>query len=177
METLFLAGIDNSGPGHWQRLWFGRLGGVWVEQDDWSRPTAKDWERTLGETLRSAPGPKLIVAHSLGCLTFAGWAREKADPGVRGAFLVAPPDPSSPRFPQEAEGFGDPFGTEFPFPILLAASRNDPYASFDFSRRLAERWGARLLDAGELGHINAASGLGFWEEGFRAFQTFQKALA
>jgi hypothetical protein len=54
---------------------------------------------------------------------------------------------------------------QFTFPAILAASRNDEYATLDFSRRVARRWQSDFVDIGELGHINAASGIGHWPAG------------
>jgi len=31
-------------------------------------------------------------------------------------------------------------------------------------------WGSRLVEAGPLGHINAASGLGEWRQGLRLYE-------
>ena len=45
---------------------------------------------------------------------------------------------------------------------LVAASRNDPLASFDRTAALASDWGARLVDLGSVGHLNPASGFGDW---------------
>ena len=33
------------------------------------------------------------------------------------------------------------------------------------ARRVAQRWGSRFVDAGAVGHINARSGLGAWDQG------------
>ena len=49
--------------------------------------------------------------------------------------------------------------------IWTTASRNDEYATLDFSRRVARRWQSDFIDIGELGHINAASGIGHWPAG------------
>ena len=49
-----------------------------------------------------------------------------------------------------------------PFPSLVAASRNDPLGSFDRVAGLARDWGSRLVDLGEVGHLNPASGFGEW---------------
>jgi predicted alpha/beta hydrolase family esterase len=58
-----------------------------------------------------------------------------------------------------------------PFPTILVASRNDPYASFDTASGLAEAWGSQLVDVGRAGHINAESGLGIWEQGVALLET------
>ena len=52
-----------------------------------------------------------------------------------------------------------------PFPALLVGSRNDPYCSLERAEGLAQAWGARFIDYGERGHVNAESGLGDWDEG------------
>ena len=49
-----------------------------------------------------------------------------------------------------------------PFPSIVAASRNDPLGSFDRVAELARGWGSRLVDLGEVGHLNPASGFGEW---------------
>jgi uncharacterized protein len=49
-----------------------------------------------------------------------------------------------------------------PFPSIVAASRNDPLATFERVEALASAWGSRLVDLGEVGHLNPASGYGDW---------------
>ncbi|RDH09542.1 RBBP9/YdeN family alpha/beta hydrolase, partial [Tsukamurella pulmonis] len=49
-----------------------------------------------------------------------------------------------------------------PFPSVVAASRDDPLARFRTTAGLAETWGSRLVDLGDAGHLNAASGYGEW---------------
>jgi hypothetical protein len=44
-------------------------------------------------------------------------------------------------------------------------SRSDPYCSYERVQGLGLAWGAKFVDYGERGHINAESGLGDWEEG------------
>ena len=48
------------------------------------------------------------------------------------------------------------------FPSIVAASRNDPLASFERVAAMARQWGSRLVDLGEVGHLNPASGYGDW---------------
>jgi predicted alpha/beta hydrolase family esterase len=118
-------------------------------------------------------GAVVLVAHSLGCLLVPHAAatapsREVLARHVRGALLVAPPDPDAISFPTDiARGF-DPLPLEhLPFPSVLVASHDDPYADFAFARRIAAAWGSELVDAGARGHLNAESGLGDWPEGRR----------
>jgi len=45
------------------------------------------------------------------------------------------------------------------------ASANDPYVTLDRAQAFADGWGADFCFAGELGHINTDSQLGFWPRG------------
>jgi predicted alpha/beta hydrolase family esterase len=49
-----------------------------------------------------------------------------------------------------------------PFPSIVAASRNDPLGSFERISQLSQAWGSRLVNLGEVGHLNPASGYGDW---------------
>ncbi|MEO0619886.1 MAG: alpha/beta hydrolase, partial [Pseudomonadota bacterium] len=64
-----------------------------------------------------------------------------------------------------------------PFPSLLVASRTDPYCAFDIADDLGAAWGSLVIDAGDAGHINAASGHGPWPEGSMTFGKFISRLA
>lgn len=54
---------------------------------------------------------------------------------------------------------------ELPFPALVVASENDPFARFERAEAFADAWGAAFISAGEAGHINVASGHGDWPDG------------
>jgi predicted alpha/beta hydrolase family esterase len=168
MSYLFLAGINNSSAQHWQRRWHLQMGGIWVEHRDWDRPNAEEWIQDLKKALKASQGPTLIIAHSLGCLLLAAWARERKETNLAAAFLVAPPNPESTKLPPEIRGFGSPFESRLEVPILLVASQNDPFGDLEYAKRLSGHWNAEFLDVGAKGHINVASGLGDWEEGRRA---------
>jgi hypothetical protein len=47
----------------------------------------------------------------------------------------------------------------------VVASNDDAWVSLQHARDLASYWGSHFVDAGSLGHINAASGVGWWDEG------------
>ncbi|MCY1465675.1 Serine hydrolase [compost metagenome] len=49
-----------------------------------------------------------------------------------------------------------------PFPSILAASRNDPLATWPRAAEMASGWGSKLVDLGEVGHLNPAAGYGPW---------------
>jgi predicted alpha/beta hydrolase family esterase len=49
-----------------------------------------------------------------------------------------------------------------PFPSIVAASSNDPLASLIRVEKLARDWGSELVQLGDVGHLNPASGFGEW---------------
>ncbi|PWB84254.1 MAG: alpha/beta hydrolase, partial [Methylocystaceae bacterium] len=63
-----------------------------------------------------------------------------------------------------------------PFPSILVASADDPYADAAFSRELSKDIGAEFVDAGPAGHINVDSGHGPWPEGSLRFAAFISKL-
>src|SRR5690606_12726166 len=57
-EILILAGLGNSGPGHWQRRWAERFStGRVVEQDEWDEPDRRDWTAAIVEAVELAQRP------------------------------------------------------------------------------------------------------------------------
>lgn len=135
-----------------------------VPEDDWDRPVCALWTASLERAVADAGPDTVLVAHSLACLQVAHWAAA-TQLAIRGALLVAPPDPDDPSFPASIQGFTPLPRRRLSFPSILVASRNDPYSCFAFPERIAADWGSRLVDAGRCGHINAASGLDDWPAG------------
>jgi predicted alpha/beta hydrolase family esterase len=177
LRVVFQPGVGNSEREHWQSIWArGTPDAVWVEQRDWDHPVRDEWVATLAATVRGTPGRKVIVAHSLGCLAVADAAAVLLGGEVIGAFVVAVPDVSSPQFPREAVGFRPALELSLPFPSVLVASADDPYASLEYAQRVARRWGSQFVQVGAAGHINARSGLGAWAEGRRLFESFVATL-
>lgn len=167
--ALILPGYLNSGPDHWQSLWENASPAfVRVGQRDWEHPICAEWVAVLDDAVARHGAGVVLVAHSLACHLVAHWAAATART-VKGALLVAPPDPRSPNFPGAAVGFLPVPDRPFGFPSILVASANDPYAGLDFARRCAAAWGSRFVNAGAVGHINADSGLGDWREGIALF--------
>jgi len=166
IHTLIIPGYHGSEAEHWQRHWAGDNPLVEVvEQEDFDHPVLSDWLHVLEAHLAAAPGA-VLVAHSLGCALVAHLARRPSAAHVGGALLVAPAD---------ADGFAgqDPAFADFaplptaalPFPSIVVASRNDPFMRFGRATELATSWGAGLVDLGDAGHINVASGFGPWPDG------------
>jgi len=113
-------------------------------------------------------GPLILVAHSGGCVMVAHWARQTRR-AVHGALLATPPDFEQPMptgYPSvdalRAGGWLPVPRERLPFPSIVAASRDDPLAGCDRVAALAAGWGAELVDLGEVGHLNPASGFGAW---------------
>ena len=172
-----LPGIGGSSDDHWQSHWermdsrFGRF-----SPRDWDQPELGGWVAALEEEVSASPGPVVVVAHSLACLLVVH-AADKLRSRIEGAFLVAVPDPDSPIFPAEAASFRDVPAVELPFPALVVSSTNDPFGTTAYARRRAEQWGASLVIAGHLGHINAASGLAQWPAGRALLDAFCALLS
>jgi predicted alpha/beta hydrolase family esterase len=162
---LILPGYNGSGPEHWQTKWERDLPGARrVPAKDWDHPVCKDWVAALELAVAEAGPDTILVAHSLGCLQVAHWAATTKRK-IRGALLVAPPDPDRPAFPTEIVGFQPLPRRPLGFPSVLVASHDDSYSTLTFSRALAAAWGSEFIDAGPCGHINAGSGLGDWPMG------------
>lgn len=69
---VIVPGWRNSGAGHWQTLWADTLpGALRVEQADWDWPRRDAWVDRIVQTIRRAPGPVVLAAHSLGCIAVA----------------------------------------------------------------------------------------------------------
>jgi uncharacterized protein len=166
-SILTLPGIHGSGAGHWQTIWEQLLPDAKrVIAPDWDHPVRTQWVAALELAVANASPTVVLVAHSLGCLQIVHWARDTRL-SIRGAMLVAPPDPAGGTFPSEAIGFAPLPGGRLPFSSIIVASSNDPYATPAFSHRCAAAWGSRIVDIGARGHINGDSGLGDWPEGRR----------
>jgi predicted alpha/beta hydrolase family esterase/diadenosine tetraphosphate (Ap4A) HIT family hydrolase len=166
-RVLILPGLGGSGPQHWQSLWE-RLDPSYqrVEQRDWDAPECNAWCERLEATLAEDPRPTILVAHSLACALVAHWAARTASTCVSSALLVAPADVECPRHtPDCVRNFAPLPQKRLPFPSILIASRDDPYADFARAEQLAALWGARFVDAGAQGHINTESQLGTWHFG------------
>lgn len=137
----------------------------------WDTPNLDDWIAALDKAVETSREPPLLVAHSLACLLVAHWQARSARV-IRGAFMVAVPDPEGKAFPKEAASFADPPSGRLRFPSLVIASSDDPYGTLDYVRSRADGWGSGLVELGALGHLNAGSGLGAWSEGLALFTAF-----
>jgi len=173
--VLILPGWQGSGPEHWQMRWARQHGYSVVEQDNWLHPRRGDWLARLDEVVIDTPGQGaniVLAAHSLGCIQVAAWAAVSRHTGrIRGALLVAPGDVERPDLREQIPGWAPIVRQRLPFASCLVGSHNDPYCRHERAHELAHDWGARWVDLGAAGHINADSGLGDWPAGHALLQT------
>ncbi|MEJ6003212.1 RBBP9/YdeN family alpha/beta hydrolase [Paucibacter soli] len=168
--VYLLPGWQNSDPEHWQSRWERELGHRRIAQADWDWPRRGDWMARLDEVLlgdaRLPQQPALLVAHSLGCQLVASWAEHSRHTArVAGALLVAPPDTEREDMPPQLHNWRPIRRRALPFPAIAVVSSDDPFCAPERGAQMAADWGAKLVIAGALGHLNSASGLGAWPAG------------
>lgn len=186
VDILIVPDWSSSGPDHWQSRWERTLKTARrVVQENWETPEREAWVGRIIEGAVQSARPVVLVAHSLGVAAVAHTAKLIPKGFVSGAFLVAPADVDDAANWPETEGFTlDGAASGFaplpldplPFPSVLVASSNDPYCRIERATELAAAWGATLVEAGEAGHINSASGHGPWPEGVLRFGTFLQTI-
>lgn len=122
----------------------------------------------LDAALAAIDGPVILVAHSAGVMITVHWARQHSH-RIHGALLAAPADLDTPLpagYPaMEAllqNGWHPIPRQPLPFPSIVGASANDPLATFERVAAMANDWGSRLVELGEVGHLNPAAGFGEW---------------
>lgn len=166
-SVVIIPGFNGSGPDQWQTYWqSARSVCTRVEQANWHDPDPATWCAVLDATIAAAPGHIVLVAHSLGCVTVAHWAPgATALDRIAGALLIAPCDVDRPGLPDAIARFAPMPRRGLPFRSTVVASSNDAYATLPRARQFAADWGSAFVDAGAIGHINAASGLGDWPFG------------
>lgn len=187
VDILIVPGWSSSGPDHWQSRWERTLKTARrVEQENWVAPEREAWVGRIIETAVQSTRPVVLVAHSLGVAAVAHMAQRIPKGFLSGAFLVAPadvdnagdwPETEGLKLDGSASGFAPlPLG-KLPFPSVLIASSTDPYCKIERAQALSEAWGSTLVEAGDAGHINGASGHGPWPEGVLRFGSFLQGLA
>ena len=178
-QVLILPGWQNSDANHWQTRWEQHYGYLRLPQHDWLHPLRGDWTAQLHEAVLAAPAPVVLVAHSLGCILTAWWASHaprSTVAKVQAALLVAPGDVEQDDLRQQLPGWAPIARQRLPFRATLVGSQNDPYCRAGRARQLARDWGAAWVDAGAVGHINSASGLGDWPAGHALLEELLKDL-
>jgi predicted alpha/beta hydrolase family esterase len=166
--VLLIPGLSGTGPDHWQTRWAEeRTDCHRIDQDSLDDPDPLRWLTRIDEAVDRTAGPVVLVAHSLGCLAVAAWAllSKRATEGRVEALLVAPCDPNSGRATALVQRFGCFAFTRLPIPTTVIASSDDPYATLGRGYAIARTWGAQVVEAGEVGHIDTNARLGSWRWG------------
>ena len=177
VTTLFVPGLRDHVADHWQTLMAAQIpGAVTVEPIAENRLSRVARVAALDAALQAISGDVVLVAHSAGVLMTAFWDLAPSRL-IRGALLVTPADVENPlpagypTLEELDEGGWLPLPRRYlSFPTILVASRNDPLAQFDRTVELGDSWGSWLHDAGDVGHLNPASGHGPWPEGLELWR-------
>ncbi len=168
--VVIVPGLRDHILDHWQTRLAAQLERVRIvpplEQDKLSLEARVN---ALNRVLSDVDGPVVLVAHSAGVMITVHWAQQPTRE-VHSALLATPADiekPFPPGYPTGEELDGNGWlpipRRRLPFPSIVAASTTDPLASFRRVAGLAEAWGSRLVDLGDVGHLNPASGFGPWD--------------
>ena len=178
LDILFIPGLGNSGPDHWQSRWEKKLSTARrIGLPDWDHPHCAAWTARIVETVNAGTRPILIVAHSLGCAALAHAAPLIAPGRIKGAFLVAPAADAHIRALASVDPAFAPVPlVPLPFKSLCVTSDTDPDNATADMAALGAAWGAEVVSAGDAGHINAASGHGPWPEGLLTLAGFLRKL-
>src|SRR5437879_11687203 len=99
MTFVIIPGLDGSDEQHWQSRWETSRPAGRIRPSSWSAPDLADWSEAITRAVSGADDDIVFIAHSLGCHAVAHWLGNQGSASVRGAFLVAPPDPLAPTFP------------------------------------------------------------------------------
>ncbi|MGV2289965.1 alpha/beta hydrolase [Trinickia sp. YCB016] len=166
---LIVPGLRDHVPEHWQTLLQAKLpNAVSVAPLEHDKLSCAARVAALDAALAAIDGPVILVAHSAGVMITVHWA-QRHDREIHGALLATPADLERPMpagYPAEdvleKNGWLPCPRRTLPFPSIVAASRNDPLAQFDRVAAMANDWGSRLVDLGEVGHLNPAAGFGEW---------------
>ena len=157
-RLLIVPGLNDSPAGHWQSELQARFPQAQrVQQRDWVTPELDRWASRVGAALeRGGSGPCVAVAHSFGALALLRHLLLEPQSPVALALLVAPADPDkfglAGFLPQQA----------LRIPHTLALSSSDPWLRLSVGQRWAARWGSAVVQLGDAGHVNIASGHGRW---------------
>ena len=169
--VLFVPGLRDHVEDHWQTILARKIEGSRtvppLERDKLSCAARM---AALDAAFRKLSGPVVLVAHSAGVMIAAHWAL-RYSPKIQGALLATPADLAT-ALPVGYPDLRDILSNgwlpiprqKLPFPAIVAASTNDPLASFARVEGFARDWGARLVDVGAVGHLNPAAGFGEWKQ-------------
>ena len=169
-SVLIVPGLRDQVSNHWQTLLASRMPRAETVAPMGRENIGLDGRvAAIEAAAQRIGGPLILVAHSAGCIMTAHWAK-RTHCQVIGALLAAPPDLET-AMPQgyptlealSANGWLPVPREPLPFPIV-AASENDPLGRLDRVLELGRAWGGRIVNIGAVGHLNPASGFGYWPQ-------------
>ena len=168
---LIVPGLRDHVPAHWQTLLEQKLpNAISVPRMERDKLSCAAWVGKLDESLAAIQGSVILVAHSAGVMIVVHWAQRHRRP-IAGALLAAPPDFESPLpegYPTQEvlrdNGWLPTPRERLPFPTIVGASTNDPLGRYERVESLVQSWGSRLVNLGDVGHLNPASGYGEWPQ-------------
>jgi predicted alpha/beta hydrolase family esterase len=166
---LFVPGLRDHVEDHWQTHLAREIAGSkTVPPRTEDRLGLRARVEALDEALQAIAGDVILVAHSAGVHMVAHWA-QRPTRRIRAALLATPADIETPlpegypTLPELTQNGWLPIPrAPLPFRSIVVASRNDPLAGFDRVKSFAESWRSILIDGGEIGHLNPATGFGPW---------------
>ncbi len=166
---LIVPGLRDHVAEHWQTLLAAKLPkAVCVPPLEHDKLSCAARVAALDAALANIDGPVILVAHSAGVMITVHWAQQHSRK-IHGALLAAPADLETPLpegYPAfdalALNGWHPTPRKPLPFPSIVGASRNDPLANFTRVETMAKEWGSRLVDLGDVGHLNPAAGFGEW---------------
>ena len=167
---LIIPGLRDHVEEHWQTHLAKQLSQVRaVPPAETDKLSCANRVARIQAELDQIDGPVILVAHSAGVLMTIHWAAQHTSTQIQGALLVTPPDlnqdwPSHYPSPESLRQEGwEPLPQQaLPFPSIVIASDNDYLASLQAVTAMADRWGSQLVNLGQVGHMNPASGFGPW---------------
>jgi predicted alpha/beta hydrolase family esterase len=168
---VIIPGLREHVADHWQTLLAATLPKVRIvpplEHAKFSCAARVD---AIQKVIEEIDGPIIVVAHSAGVVMFVHWAQKYERP-IKGALLATPPDLDKPLpagYPtKETLRLNDWFPVPcipLRFRSIVAASENDHLAEFSSVVKMAADWQSELINIGNVGHLNPASGYGEWVE-------------
>lgn len=167
--TLLVPGFDGGGKSHWLSWFEATIPNCKrVVPPDLKSTDLSEWSAMVRWQIDRADDRVFIVAHGFGCLAAVHAASDFPDQ-VEGAMLVAPFDPDNLRLawllPEEPLGF----------PATIVASSNDPNMRLSKAAFWAGFWSCEFLNAGRVGGIDPAAGLGPWPAGRAMLDEFRRS--
>lgn len=163
---------------HWIARWWRNLSTAkLVTPPPGVQDLSAEWHAELLAAVSACTRPRVVIGHGLGATLTAAAGNALAQMPVAGAVLVAPHDvDAAAHLGANADTAAESGFSPPGFPILCIAPRNNPHCRFARAEAMAAALEAQLVDAGDTGTLDDASGHGPWPEGLLRLGRFLKRL-